>query len=311
MDERDRKLLYELSKNSRIPGNILAKKLRLSKSSVAYRLNNLFKEKIILGTQTIIDNSRLGYRGYRIYFNFLSTTSKEEEDILNWLKKQEAVSVLATCSGNTDVAIMSWVKNDNDFEDLLLEIKKRYRSKITNLDIFVYTKTYHFNRNYLAKEKDKTILLTGKGGSEKYDPLDLKILNLLAEDSRISIVDLSANLNEPERTIAFRIKKLEEKKIIAGYSINLNLSKIGYEYFKLNIIFDKNTNEKDLIDFANSLDNSIYVDKTLGRFDFELNLEVQNREELDKIIREIKDKFDGIREISLFQIKEYLKIKYF
>lgn len=311
VDLKDKRILYELGLNARITNKILAKKIALSESSTINRLNNLEKEEILLGTQTIIDNSKLGFEGFRVYFKFVSTTTEEENKIFSWLKQNRTVSVLAKCSGITDGAIMCWVKNKKEFEDFVNEFKDKFRDKISELDISVYCETYHFSRDYLLdKDKTRQIIKIGNNEQVKYDELDERILRSIFANARRNIIEISEELKEPPRTVAFRLKQLESKKIIAGYAITLNTSAIGYEYYKLNIILSKNIPTRELIEFATHNRNTIYLDRTISKYDLELNVELKDKTELSKLIQEIKDKFGGIKDISWFQIDRYLKINY-
>ncbi|MFZ5955494.1 MAG: Lrp/AsnC family transcriptional regulator [Nanoarchaeota archaeon] len=311
IDLKDKKILYELSSNARITNKELAKAIYLSESSTKNRVDNLMEKKIILGTEPIIDNSKLGYQGYRIYFNFVSTTIKEEEEILEWLKKHKSVSVLAKCSGNIDVAIMSWVKKRVEFENLIEEIKGHFKDKIDNLEVSIYCETYHFDRAYLLeKHQQRKIIKIGNNELADFDELDKQILQILLNDARISILNISEKLKIPPRTIAFRVRQMEKKKIIAGYTLNLNHELIDYEYYKLNLMLSGNINKQNLINFASSQKNNIYLDVASGKFDLELNLEVRNKEELRSIINNVKDTFGGIKQIQMFQIEKYLKISY-
>lgn len=312
LDLKDKKILYELGLNARITNKALAKKIMLSESSTISRINNLIKNEILLGTHTLIDSSKIGYQGYRLYFKFFSTTSEEEKEILDWLENNRAVSVLARCFGFFDVAVMSWVKERQLFDDLITVLKERFRDKVTDLEISLYCETYHFNRDYLLESRPKIrkVLKTGGGNVEKIDELDNKILNFLYNDARKSILEISHGLKTPPRTIAYRIKQLEEKKIIVGYNINLQTTKIGYVYYKLNIILSKNAKFSDILEFATNNQNVVYLDRTIGIYDLQLNLEVKDNEELQKIIESIKNKFGGIKELSWFQIEKYIKINY-
>ncbi len=312
LDLKDKKIIYELGLNARITNKALAKKIMLSESSTIARINRLFEEEILLGTHTLIDNSKMGYQGYRLYFKFFSTTPKEENEILEWLKNNPSVSVLARCFGFFDVAVMSWVKERALFDNLITFLKENFRDKITNLEISLYCETYHFNRDYLFENspKQRKMIKTGEGKIESYDKLDEKILNLLYDDARKNIIDLSSKLNTPPRTISYRIKQLEKKGIIAGYNINLQTKKIGYTYYKLNIILSKNAKFSDILNFAISNKNVIYLDRTIGVYDLQLNIEIKDNEELQKVIEKIKTTFGGIKELSWFQIDKYLKIVY-
>ena len=54
------------------------------------------------------------------------------------------------------------------------------------------------------------------------DEKDMNILELLEENGRLSIQDLSSKLNIPPSTIHNRIKKMESAKVIEGYSVKIN-----------------------------------------------------------------------------------------
>jgi DNA-binding Lrp family transcriptional regulator len=54
------------------------------------------------------------------------------------------------------------------------------------------------------------------------DALDLKILHLLSRDSRLSYREVAKELSISHANVASRIKKLEEAKIIRGYTTILD-----------------------------------------------------------------------------------------
>jgi len=64
--------------------------------------------------------------------------------------------------------------------------------------------------------------------SEKIDEIDLQIISLLQEDSRLSFNKMAKELGISVGTVCNRIKILEEKGIIKGYTAIVNPIKIGY-----------------------------------------------------------------------------------
>ncbi|MCD6593928.1 Lrp/AsnC family transcriptional regulator [Candidatus Bathyarchaeota archaeon] len=64
--------------------------------------------------------------------------------------------------------------------------------------------------------------------SEKIDKIDLQIISLLQEDSRLSFNKMAKELGVSVGTVCNRIKILEEKGIIKGYTAVVNPIKIGY-----------------------------------------------------------------------------------
>ena len=89
LDQKDRQLLFELDLNSRQSLPQLARKLRLSKQVIDYRIKRLFQNKIINYFYTIISSTNLGYTQYKIYLKFQNLTPKKEEEYLQ--KKQQRV----------------------------------------------------------------------------------------------------------------------------------------------------------------------------------------------------------------------------
>ena len=78
IDLYDKKLLYELDKDSSISLNSLSNKLRKSKQFILYRIRQLEESKIITGYNAIVDMSKLGYFTFRVYLKFQNS---DEDDI--------------------------------------------------------------------------------------------------------------------------------------------------------------------------------------------------------------------------------------
>ncbi len=60
------------------------------------------------------------------------------------------------------------------------------------------------------------------------DSIDLKIVEILKRNGRISNKNLSEIIGLNPSSTLERVKKLEEKGIITGYSANLDYNKIGF-----------------------------------------------------------------------------------
>ncbi|MHA1264137.1 MAG: Lrp/AsnC family transcriptional regulator [Candidatus Helarchaeota archaeon] len=63
---------------------------------------------------------------------------------------------------------------------------------------------------------------------EQLDELDLKIINILKDDSRIKFTEIAKKLNVPDTTVHFRIKKLKNADIIKNFTILISPEKFGY-----------------------------------------------------------------------------------
>jgi DNA-binding Lrp family transcriptional regulator len=62
-----------------------------------------------------------------------------------------------------------------------------------------------------------------------FDDIDLKILDILRENARIECKEIAQQVGSSDRTIARRIKKMEEMGIIKGYRVEVNKELINAE----------------------------------------------------------------------------------
>lgn len=298
LDLKDRKIVYELDLNSRRSFQNIAKKVGLSKDSVMYRIEKLKEQGVIERFHTVIDTSKLGFISFRLYLKFQNTNENKEEEITHWLKNQKNITWLVSIEGEYDLGMWILVKDTNEMNLLWKNLLKRYGNYIESRLLTIFTKVSYFPKVFLLDKQQNTeeYVFISESKSEKVDEKDWGILALLAEDARISIIDLSEKLKMTPKTIIKRIKSLEERKIILGYKTMLDLTKLNYQYFKLFISLHNLNTEKDLKirDFIKRHPNIVYDNEVLGGDDIELDIQVKTLEDLRLIIAELKKNFRDI-----------------
>ena len=117
LDLKDRKILFELDKNSRQSNSEIAKRVGLNKNTVNYKINRMTQEGVIKGYYSVIDSSKLGYFSIKIYLKFFNTNQEDEKKMIEWLNSQKIVGVLAKIGAIYDLAVMCWIKNIYEFQD--------------------------------------------------------------------------------------------------------------------------------------------------------------------------------------------------
>lgn len=307
MDAKDRTILFELSCNARIPIKELAKKIRMSESSTIYRIERLEKNEILLGTNTIVNAYKLGYQGFRGNITLKNCNPQIEKEILTHITNKEEFSVVGTAKHNQEIFIMSWIQSTAKFNTAIQSLKETYGEYVKNILIDTYIGATYYPRQYLGNKdaKESHVSITEK---ENYDELDLSILKLLAYDARKPALQIASELEKPVKTIINRIRAMEKKGIIAGYGVNINIDRIGYSYYKLDIVFSKPIKKEILQSFAKKNKYSIYIDYAINRLDFEYNVEVENQGQLNRIIDELKEMGQGIEHLEIKELHKYLKL---
>lgn len=310
LDLKDRKLLFELDRNSRRTLNELGKKIGLSKNSVMYRIENLKQQGIIKSFHTILDVGKLGYTGYRLYLSLQGVTKNKEKEIIDFLIKQKIVTWLVSVDGKYDLAMLILIKDIKELTEFWNSLFDKYINFIGERNLSIMNSSEYYSRSYLLeKEKNNEKLkFISEPSNEKFvDKTDLKILNYLSYDANISIVDLCSKTKLNPKTIISRIKNLEKNKIILGYKAVFDLEKISYQYYKIHFRLHNTTSEKlnNLHNFVFSHPNIIYKNEIIGGDDLDIELQVKSVSELRNILETIKEKFGQL--IFDYEILHYYK----
>jgi len=309
LDLKDKKLLYELDLNSRQTFSELAKKIKLSKNSVSYRVTSLQKEGIIKQFYTVVDTGKLGYINFKVYLDFEGTTPEKEDEIIDFLGKKDSVTWIMYMEGKYNICFSVSVKSVAEFDILWKELFGKYLNNIGDRRITIMTDITYFSKAYLI-EAHKNEFEVSFSGAEKadVDEKDIQILRLLSSNSRMPIIDIAEKVDIAPKTAISRIKILEEKKVIVGYRTALDLEKIGYQEFNVELRLH-NINEelkKDFLGYIKSNPNTMSRDDViLGGEDMEIDIQAKGMPELRKIIDEIKQKFSRI--IQNYSITQFCK----
>jgi len=312
LDKYDKKLLYQLDINARQSYVQLAKKIGLSKDTIKYRINNYLKTGTLDGFYALIDASKLGYYSIRAYFKFKNTTSKKEKEIIHYLINQREVWYLGRAEGSCDIFFGFWTREIINFNKFWKNFKIKFGKRTTKEKHGLFLELDHFSRNYLQKTNNfQTIKGIAEPKLEKIDKTDEKILELLSKDARIQIAHICKKVNLTAKAVILRIKNLEKKKIILGYKAKLNLEKIGYSMYKIDLMLSNPQKINEVRTYLFRLPNIIHSEIVLGGSDFEFDLECKGFEEFNCIISKVKENIgEDIESLDYYRTLKIYKAVY-
>lgn len=291
LDLKDRKILSELDQDARLSFSEIAKRIRLGKNSVINRIRRLEKEQIILGYNTLININNLGYTTYDVYLRFKDTSKEKEQEIINKLRKNEQVWLLAKVEGNINLSLLISTKTPEEFYHIWDNIYSQIKPNVELVRIAILLEYHHFSRKYLLDKPDRNTVIIGKRGNHNIDNFDQQIIKLLSANARTSLLEISEKLSLTPKTISARIKRLEKDKIILGYRVNLNFHLMGYTYYKMLINLNDLTIRKEMYAYIKEHMNGVYFDNFIGGTDFEFDLEVKSFDDFLKFLEEFKTRF--------------------
>jgi DNA-binding Lrp family transcriptional regulator len=291
LDNKNKKLLEILLTDARVPLNVLAKELKISKVAVSKRINKLEEQNVIQGYSCFIDLQKLGFHGYQIGIRTKVTLRKKHEFFLELLKERGLSQILSFQSGRWDFLIRVYAKND-DVKELIKKISENEFIEEINL----------FNIDKIQIKTNKKIIIT-ENKKVKFDNIDLNILNILARNGKISFVDIASRLKVNIATIKYRIKELEKKGIILFYVTAIDTSLLNKETFVISAtaygINEENHLIRNLIDFKNST-GGILNKEYPNIFAFYM---INEFKEIDQIENVLISKYHNVK-YELFRISE-------
>lgn len=295
IDKIDKKLLFELDKNCRISDTQLAKKIGRSREATKYRIQQLIKKGIIEKFITSINHAKLGITYYKIFLQ-LENIPEEKEKLFYYITNHKKIPWHGICSGVWDYIIGVSAKSSMEFDDIKNEIFSKFKHLIIKKEIGVMIETKQYTKKYLTGEINEVKSFAGEIINNKIDELDQKILNVLANNARIPIANLASKVKSSVKTVMTRIKNLEEKGIIIGYRISIDTNKLKLEYFKIILYYRSinKTEEEKFLAYIKRLPQTVYYVKMIAPWDAELELVVNNYQELNKIIDNLRKEFHDI-----------------
>jgi len=125
----------------------------------------------------------------------------------------------------------------------------------------------------------------------EFDDKDVQILRLIAPNARMSSVDISKKTGISITNVNYRIKKMIENGIIKDFRVILDLQKIGYYWYKIEIQLNDLNIKKGMFEYFHQHPNIVYAYETISDNDIEVEMEVQSYEEFRKILNEIRKLF--------------------
>lgn len=114
------------------------------------------------------------------------------------------------------------------------------------------------------------------------DAYDRKILALLQEDGRMSLSEIGRRIHLTSPAVGERVKRLEEARIIEGFTVRVNLRAIGYSFEAfINVIVESHP---ALEEWARGRPEVLALHATTGTWCALLRLAVTSPEHLQSLI---------------------------
>jgi Lrp/AsnC family leucine-responsive transcriptional regulator len=239
-------------------------------------------------------------------------TEAQRREFYNDVKVRENIWTTTVLHGKWDFAFFIGVKSDKyiqSFHKIWTEILLKYKEKIAESKIAIYSPVYNFNKRFFLDFEMPTETIErvyGEGPPVEHDELDERIIKAYASNVRLPVTKIAEELNVSSETIRQRIKKLEQKGVIVGYKINLDLPKLGYQGYRVDFLLDSIERNQELFEYLKQHKYFYQVNKSIGGADFETEIVVESLNHLLVLLDEVMQRFsDVIKGYEYFGYSEF------
>ncbi len=292
LDKKDYKILAELDLDFRQPFSKIAKKVGLSKNSVALRFEKL--KELMSHNIAGINYLNLNYRMVKIFYSLLNYNEEIETRIINETKKNKNILWAARLFGNYDLEICMIVHSLDELISQISKFEGKFLEIIDHKDMLITEKEFFHKYSFLHENKQSTQELTKTCSISGLSKTEKKILLILRPSPRATILKISRKTRLTPKTVSDNIKNLKKKGVITGFYLSLNLGKFDYEVYKL-LIQIQNTKELEKFEkYLHSIENIKHLSKTIGLWDYEIDLYAKNLNEIHCQIIGLKNNFPKI-----------------
>lgn len=298
MKQKIQKLLFELTRNSRLSTKELGKRIKATQQSSSYLQNQLKEKGLIKKSTAIVDNAKLGFTNVLVGMNYLNFNPESQKDILNTLKTNSSVISIEEATQGVDLLVEFSSINLSAFNKSHTDILHNHQDLETSFVFPIIVKHLYY-RNYLTRKTEyKDIIISGDREVESFTPNEMTVINVLVDNPDATIISLSQKANLSVKSLVSIKKNLEKNRIIRRYSCTLNHKELNIHKYFLFLKLASDTMQMDkLVRYAKMNRNIITLTKLIGEYHLALQIEELDQNNLIKEIR------------SEFPIKDYLVVE--
>lgn len=317
MNKIDHAFLYLKSENARMSLKEMGRHLKKSPQRLKYNLKILEKENILKFPYCIIDYSYFGLILFRVYFRGAYINERERENIINILKSNPFVVSIYELTGEFDLIVEFASPNPSKFNKELKNLS-RLIPTLNDYKVILNLVSYTCPRNYIVKNEvlqsmNIEKIIGGDREREQFNLNELRVVKNLILNPTIRIRDLSRKSELNEKTVKTIFKGLMQKNVIKGFKFMFDMNKLGIYKARLFLRLHNLSLEKEIQLTKRVLDikEIVQINKTVGDWDMELDIETFDQNKIKQIITQIREEYkDIIERFNLIEFYDYYKRDY-
>jgi Lrp/AsnC family transcriptional regulator, regulator for asnA, asnC and gidA len=296
LDHTDKKILLSLIKKSRATITSISKETHLSREIVSYRMSKLEEEKIITGYIARINQPLFCSGVALVNCKLIRSNAQRFNEIISFIKNNASINWCIETCGSSDLALTILYNTPKDLADTVTALSNFIGHNLKEHKISLYIDEYKFDRSGIITEKASAyskhkVVTFDKSENKILDDIDIKIISMLAKNCRTKNIDMAKSFHVSEDIIRLRIRNLEKRQIITGYTISVDADKLGFEAYQMSINIEQMTDSviNKVKYYVQTNPYIVFCARTSGKYNLTLNIHAKNRIHFNEILLDIRN----------------------
>jgi len=209
---------------------------------------------------------------------------------------------LSTTKGEIDLTVILWVKDNYEFYRFWNQTLNKFEDYFAKATISLYIQAIDYDKGYLFPEKLKgkrdLYQITCTKNTVAIDEIDHALLNILASNARLSLIDIAKRLGLSSQTVKYHMDNLIKKDVIRAFRVHLDYKKIKLQHFKIDIYLREHKLVNNIVQFLEKQPYLQCLNVAIGWADIEPEFVLSGLDELHTVIDELNTRFPN-------EIKKY------
>ena len=133
------------------------------------------------------------------------------------------------------------------------------------------------------------------------DNIDLQILKILMDDASVPYTEIGKRIHVSGGTVHFRMAKLEEKGIVKGSQLVIDVHKLGWDVSAfIGVYLDKSSLYDEVADQLEKIEEVVSINYTTGNYSIFAKIVCKDTKHLRDVLHDKIQKVQGIQRTETF-----------
>lgn len=287
LSERERTIIGYVETRPFATASAIAKALKMRPHQVSYAFRSLV-ERGVLRLAPVINIWRLGFHDIGVFFSLLPCTKAKRDKLIRSFIEVQGLAWLGSLVGQFEYGAVFMCRHPAEIHSRLADFEDEFGPLIASWSVAPRTSFVGLNRGYLTGKPSEACITFSYSATDQLiiSDTDVRTLEMLANKHYTSFRELARSAGVSYSTFDERKSSLQRRGVVTGFVYLVESEALEVHAVRLLLTSSNKSHglHLALLNFAKEAGNILEVARTLGRWDYEILVELSNLQLLSDVI---------------------------